>query len=197
MARIFPFHRRAGAEDAQTGPSGFETLVGPYLEGLYRLAYRLTGHRHDAEDLVQDLLVRLYPRQEQLAGLDEPRTWLARSLYNLYVDAIRSRQRSPIGLAERGSEDLLAAMADVGDSPETLTERRLVQRRLVEALATLNDDQRLVVSLHDMEGYTLSELEVILATPLGTLKSRLHRARRALREQLCGEPFAPAERVNA
>ena len=203
MARIFPFQSPPAGGVTTASPSphaggdGFEDLVAPHLERLYRLAYRLTGHRHDAEDLVQDLLVRLYPRRDQLAALDEPRTWLARSLYNLHVDGIRSRQRSPIGLAARGSEDLLAAMAHSGDSPETQTEQGLLQRRLVQALETLNEDQRLVVSLHDMEGYTLTELETILGTPLGTLKSRLHRARQALKEDLCREPFAPTERVQA
>jgi len=199
MPRISPFRR--GTARLHERPAGsaeaFERVVAPQVESLYRLAYRLTGHRHDAEDLVQELLVRLYPRCAELANLDEPRSWLARSLYNLFVDGLRSRQRSPVGLADFGSEELLGSMADAGATPEAQTDRHLLQRRLVEALATLNEDQRLVVALHDMEGYTLTELEHVLDTPLGTLKSRLHRARESLKRQLREEPFAPAQRVNA
>ncbi len=199
MRRSSPFRR--GSAPPHERPAGqveaFERVVAPQVDSLYRLAYRLTGHRHDAEDLVQDLLVRLYPRCAELANLDEPRTWLARSLYNLFVDGLRSRQRSPIGLADYSSEELLGSMADTTATPEMRTEQHLLERRLVEALATLNEDQRLVVALHDMEGYTLTELEHILATPLGTLKSRLHRARESLKKHLRAEPFAPAQRVNA
>lgn len=175
----------------------FETLLSPYLKGLYRLAYRLSGQRQDAEDLVQDLLTKLYPRWYELREVENLRTWLARVLYNLHIDAIRKRQRSPLDHAEEIHDDLFGdVMSQPVQHPEQHVEQVLLQRRLQLAVSNLTADQRTVLSLHDMEGYTLLELTHVLDTPIGTLKSRLHRARKALREQLVKEPFAASERVN-
>lgn len=187
MAVIIPFQKR--------NRDPFEELMRDHVEPLYRLAYRFCGNRHDAEDLVQELLVKLYPKTEQMQGIEQLRPWLARSLYNLYVDWVRRRVRSPI---QGGEEELSAAMADgsqVEPSAEGGVEQQQLRQRIEAAMAQLNPDQRTLVSFHDMEGYTLPELELILETPIGTLKSRLHRARAKLREVLELEPFDDLERV--
>ncbi|MFH7321574.1 RNA polymerase sigma factor [Desulfurivibrio sp. D14AmB] len=162
----------------------FERLLRPQIEPLYRLAWRLCVNRDDAEDLVQDLLVKLYPRLEKLAEVAELRPWLARSLRNLYVDRLRRLGRRPV-------EDWDVELEAVSDSrpsapmePEAALARQQLRNRVAQALARLNDDQRQLIIFHDMEGYTLPELELILGTPLGTLKSRLHRARARLKELL-------------
>jgi RNA polymerase sigma factor (sigma-70 family) len=173
----------------------FEELLRPHVDYLYRLAWRFTGNEADAEDLVQDLLLKLYPRAAELAALQSPRPWLARVLYRQYVDAVRQRSRRPPADLIAGDEDPLAELPAETDGPEAHAERGELQARLLRALARLNPEQRAVVAMHDIEGYTLEELEKILDTPIGTLKSRLHRARAALREALGMEPFAPAQRV--
>jgi RNA polymerase sigma-70 factor (ECF subfamily) len=187
MAVIIPFKQR--------GRDPFEELMREHMEQLYRLAYRFCGNRNDAEDLVQELLVKLYPKTEQLLGIEQLRPWLARSLYNLYVDWVRRRVRSPI---QGGEEEMAAAMADgsqVSPGADGHVEREQLNLRIQEAMTQLNPDQRTLVSFHDMEGYTLPELEVILETPIGTLKSRLHRARAKLRELLEMEPLDEPERL--
>ncbi len=190
MNRILSFARRRTDE--------FEALLAPHLKGLYRLAYRLSGQRQDAEDLVQDLLTKLYPRRHALKSVEDLRPWLTRVLYNLHIDAVRRRQRSPLDHAEEMQEDLLSDPAYYpAHHPEQHVEQVLLQRRLQLAVGNLNADQRVLLALHDMEGYTLQELTQVLDTPIGTLKSRLHRARKALRAQLAREPFAVGERVNA
>lgn len=190
MDTIFPFPARRRDE--------FERLLVPHLKGLYRLAYRLSGQRQDAEDLVQELLIKLYPRCHELRTVENLRTWLARILYNLHIDALRRRARSPLGHSEVLDESLPHDLTyPLAFEPEQHAEHLLLQRRLQHAIGTLNDDQRTLLALHDMEGYTLQELTHVLDTPIGTLKSRLHRARKALREQLTREPFGAAERVNA
>src|SRR3989442_7239962 len=100
MPPVSPF-RRAGAavapfRRARRTESNFEDLLRPQVEYLYRLAWRFTGSVADAEDLVQDVLVKLFPRTQELLGIERLRPWLARVLYNQYVDSVRQRSRSPI-----------------------------------------------------------------------------------------------------
>lgn len=158
----------------------------PHVGHLYRLAYRLTNQQQAAEDLVQDILVQFYPRRHELADIDKLRPWLARSLYNRFIDNIRRNKRNP--LSDAGDETILDFMPDYEAVPERETEQDLMYQRLHQALQGLNEDQRMVVMFHDMEGYTLSELEDIFEVPLGTLKSRLHRARQAIKSHLAMEP---------
>jgi len=169
--------------------ASFEALLRPHLERLYRLAFRFTGSRADAEDLVQELCTRVLPDVETLRRLDRPGPWLARALHNLYVDQVRRRVRSPV--------DSVAELPEVesgAPGPEELAASDLTLERIEAALAHLPPEQRAVIAWHDIEGYTLEELADVQRLPLGTLKSRLHRARAALR-RLLREPFAGPGRV--
>lgn len=190
--RVLRFKRKRSAA------SKFEELMRPQVEFLHRLAWRFTGSTADAEDLVQDVLLKLYPRSEELAGIERLRPWLAKVLYRQYVDFVRQRARSPVAApAEDGqvADDVLAALAAAQDGPDGEVERGELRARILAALEQLNPEQRAVVVMHDVEGYTLEELEPILGAPLGTLKSRLHRARQRLRAHLGMEPFSALERV--
>jgi RNA polymerase sigma-70 factor (ECF subfamily) len=192
MPRILQFRRNRDAA------STFEELVRPQVEFLHRLAWRFTGSAADAEDLVQDVLLKLYPRRGELAGIEQLRPWLAKVLYRQFVDFVRRQARSPLSaLAEGAPEegDPLDAVAAAEDGPDGHAERGEWRDRILAALGQLNPEQRAVVVMHDVEGYSLEELEPILAAPLGTLKSRLHRARQRLRALLGMEPFPAVERV--
>ena len=170
----------------------------PQVEYLYRLAWRFTGSVADAEDLVQDVLIKLFPRTQELLEIERLRPWLARVLYNQYVDSVRQRARSPIVELVTGGENEdnpLDALPTAKDGPEENAERTGQRERILRALGRLNPEQRAVVAMHDVEGYSLEELETMLETPLGTLKSRLHRARQRLRALLPMEPFSVGERV--
>lgn len=170
-------------QGAKQGCSGFEELVAPHIEQLYRLGYRFSGTRHDAEDLVQELLTRLYPRLEELLAIEQLGPWLSKSLYHLFIDQNRRSTRSPVVLMDDMGMDVEAAIC-VNGGPDISLARQQTYARLEKALFSLNFEQRSLVAMHDMEGYTLPELSEMLSTPLGTLKSRLHRARAALREYL-------------
>lgn len=185
MDRIIPF-RKAEKRDS------FSETLRPHLPALYRMAYRLTRNRADSEDLLQDLVVKLYGRREQLSELDEPVVWLRRTLYNQYVDSYRRARLRPTpftDLTRNGDEDPLAARPSPDAGPEALAERTQNNELLSRAIDALSENQRALVLLHDVEGMTLTELEKILDEPLGTLKSRLHRARRALRDLLRDATF--------
>ena len=168
--------------------ASFETLLAPHVDHLYRLAYRFTGSAHSAEDLVQDVLVKLLRMQGEIARLDKPRPWLARVLYHEYVDRWRRERLAPVNLSTLDSGEAEFGEHEPDPNPEADPEQQAIgmqlREQLLAAIAQLNDDQRTVILFHDVEGYTLEELSVVLSQPLGTLKSRVHRARARLREIL-------------
>jgi RNA polymerase sigma factor (sigma-70 family) len=169
----------------------FDALVRPHVEAMYRFAYRLLHDRHDAEDLVQDVLLKLYPRSAELAQVDALRPWLLRVVYRQFVDALRRRQRR---LPPAGSDDI--EPVDPHPGPEHQVAAAQSADRVRQALSALNEDQRLLVLLHLRDGYTLAELAVTLDAPIGTLKSRLHRAKAQLKTLLDMEPLVAKERVD-
>ncbi|MGD9729396.1 MAG: RNA polymerase sigma factor [Gammaproteobacteria bacterium] len=183
-------HRKSTAGDkGRSEQSAFETLVRPHLKPLFRLAYRLTRSREDAEDLIQELLLKLYPRRHELMEVDRLRPWLSRVMYRIFVDNHRRYSRSPVHLAvdhgaDAHSPDSIDNLAGMDGDPELETEQSVLVRHLLRVIDRLSEDHRHVLGLHDIEGYTLEEMQVILDCPIGTLKSRLHRARARLRELL-------------
>jgi len=158
----------------------FQNHIEPWLPDLRRLAIRLTGNRDDADDLLGDLIERLYPRLDEIEQLDRPKPWLTRVLYRLFVDRWR---RAHSGF-EIDPEALPEEHASADALPETDFDRQLTRERLQAALDCLPAQHREVVILYDVEGYSLGEIGEITDTAIGTLKSRLHRARVRLREHL-------------
>jgi len=168
----------------------FETLMRPHFDALYGRAYRLTGNNADAEDLVQDLCVRVYPRLDELERLDNPRAWLIRVLYRLFIDLTRSRQRSPLRPLEAvdGGAPIEAVSSEPG--PEQHVEGMLMHARLERAWRHLDEEQRALLVLQCIDGHSLAEIEKITGIARGTLKSRLHRARVRLGRLLAREDNA-------
>jgi RNA polymerase sigma-70 factor (ECF subfamily) len=160
----------------------FIALLRPHVEYLYRMAFRFCGSREDAEDLVQDVLLKLYPRTGQLAEVDNLRSWLTTVLYRQFIDRTRHVNRSPVQLAD--CDEQIDSPDNPGAGPERVTEQEHEIDQVQAALSRLNEDQRILVVLHDIEGYRLTELQQMLHVPLGTLKSRLHRARGQLKKFL-------------
>lgn len=163
----------------------FERMVRPHLDRLYRLAWRLAGRKAEAEDLFQELLVKAYGKLDDLAEIDEPGSWLARVMYNLFIDERRRFARRRLHTVEEGDlgAEGLAGMPGT-DDPVCENERHEKILALEAALSQLSDDHRVVVLLHDTEGYKLEEIHDLTGLPVGTVKSRLHRARARLREIL-------------
>lgn len=145
-----------------------------HYEPLYRAAYRFTRSVQDSEDLVQEVCVRAFPRVAELEALDQPRHWLMRVLYRLVVDASRRYERRNVDSLEVVDAGVLASQEPgPAEQADALLGRELLDR----AWRRLDDDQRLLLALHDVEGYSLAELREITGLKEGTLKSRLHRAR--------------------
>jgi len=174
----------------------FEKLVQPHIKRLYTLAYRFTGQRDDAEDLVQDVLLKIYPRLEEIQSIERLGPWLARVLYRQFVDKWRSKDRSIVQLVADEAE--LESVDDEVQGPAGKLDLTILQNKLQYSLNQLNEEQRHLVIMHDVEGYTLQEIHNLHDISIGTLKSRLNRARTRLRELLKNmEPFESAKRVNS
>jgi RNA polymerase sigma-70 factor (ECF subfamily) len=166
----------------------FERLVRPHFDRLYRLAWRLTGAKAEAEDLFQELLIKAYGMLDDLVEIDEPGSWLCRVMYNLFIDEQRRFARRRMHTVEEGqlAGDGLDSLP--GSENPVLDNERLERiRQLDRALQQLSDEHRIVVLLHDTEGYKLAEIEALTGIPVGTVKSRLHRARARLREILVAD----------
>lgn len=152
---------------------------------MYRLAWRLTGQKSEAEDLFQELLIKAYGKLDDLVKINAPGSWLCRIMYNLFIDERRRFARRRMHTVEEGelSGDGLAGLPG-SDDPVWNNERREQIQRLDAALSLLSDEHRIIVLLHDTEGYKFSEIHELTGLPIGTIKSRLHRARARLREIL-------------
>ena len=180
-----------GTDNPQTS---FEALLRPHLDRLYRFAYRLCGNKAEAEDLFQDVLAKVFARIDDLIDIQEPGSWVCRVMYNHFIDNQRRYARRRLvdveeaKLPGKSIESLAGALDPAADA-----ERIEGIQLLDQALAQLSEDHRLVVLLHDCEGYKLKEIQEITGDPVGTLKSRLHRARTRLRQILAsGGTFSPS-----
>lgn len=167
----------------------FSELLRTHGDIAYRMALHLTrGREDDARDLVQTAFVRIW-RYWLVQKPDHFRSWMYRVLHNVYMDDIRRRERRPtLSLDESAmSEDDSGwqdRLADSSASPETTSEQAELQRTVAKALRQLPVEFRIPVALCDMEGLSYDEIARIVSCPVGTVRSRIHRGRLALRTHL-------------
>jgi RNA polymerase sigma factor (sigma-70 family) len=178
-------------EGGKSAAQRFEAMLKPHYAALYRTAWRWTRSPHDAEDLVQELCLRAFPRIEEIEQLESPRGWLMCVLYRLYVDLARRYERNHVSSIE--AAEMVIESADPGPMEETSS--ALDRERLDRAWQRLDADQRALLGLHDIEGYTLKEMIEMTGLKEGTLKSRLHRARARLGRLLQSDATARAPRA--
>jgi len=165
----------------------FEVLIRPHLDRLYRLAYRLTLTVADAQDLVQDVLTKLYPRRDELSSINDLSPWLSRVLYNQFVQQTRRYRSQRMRVVLEGDGDPMDSLAGPGEDPADGALRSFDITEVRSALGKLSEEHRTVLLMHDAEGYKLKEIQTITGVPVGTVKSRLHRARARLRELLTAD----------
>jgi len=148
------------------------------LPRLRRFGYALTGNMHDADDIVQATVERALRSIEQWQHGTRLDSWMFRIAKNLWIDQIRS-------LKHRGQEvDIESTPELQGDDGETLIESQLMLRKTQKAIMQLPEEQRSVIALVSVDGLSYREVAEILEVPIGTVMSRLARARKILAEQL-------------
>jgi RNA polymerase sigma factor (sigma-70 family) len=177
------------AADTVTESNEFSALLQPHLARLYRLAYRLTGTAADAEDLLQDVLMKLYERRAELGSIEMLGPWLGRVLHNQFIDQARRyarRRLVSLGAAESERGAIEAALGAAHDLAAAGGTESVDIRAVATAIEQLSVEHRTVLLMHDADDYKLIEIQQITGVPIGTLKSRLHRARSRLRELLGG-----------
>ena len=174
---------------AQAGdPAAYEQLVRRHSARLYSLIYHMTGHREDAEDLVQSVFVRAYQSLRRFHGRSAFYTWLYRIAVNSTINFLKKRRRrqalslDDLDQAVERDPDYVDLVSQ--DNPVRDTARGELKEKLNAALQTLSHKHRAVVVMHDIEGIPHDEIARRLGISSGTVRSRLFYARQLLQSQL-------------
>ncbi|MCS3491335.1 MULTISPECIES: RNA polymerase sigma factor SigE [Micrococcaceae] len=165
---------------AETTTPTWDQMVQEHGQRVFRLSYRLTGNRQDAEDLSQEAFVRAFKALENYT----PGTmggWLHRITTNLFLDQARRKSKIRFDRFAEGSEDRMPGTAV---TPERYFEFNNLDVDVQEALRALSPEFRAAIVLCDMEGFSYEEVSRILDVKLGTVRSRIHRGRAMLRDAL-------------
>ena len=161
----------------------FERDVLPLADQLYRAARRYTRSTADAEDLVQETMVKAYEGFHTFTAGTHVRAWLFRIMTNTWITSYRTAQRRPDEVLAADVTDMWPGAAK-NQSAELAVLETMGDSDVRDALQALPEGQRLVVYYADVEGFRYKEIAAILDVPLGTVMSRLHRGRRNLRAVL-------------
>jgi RNA polymerase sigma-70 factor (ECF subfamily) len=164
----------------------FNELVALYQDYLFALVVRVVNDREAAADAVQEAFFSCYRNLDRFRG-DSFRSWLTRIALNAATDVLRYRKRRPVDPFPEWEDDAWQPPAGEDASPEREALRRSTQRLLAAALAQITPDQRAAIVLYDVEGFDYQEIADMTNVSLGTVKSRIHRGRLALRELLGGD----------
>ena len=157
----------------------FGALVEQYRDNVYRLAYRMCGNAYDADEAAQEAFVAAWRDLPNFRGDAKFSTWLYRLTTNAAIDVMRREKRhKAVGDGE------MVEVADDTDSPQETVERTEQQEAVQKALATLSDEYREVLLLRYMEELDYAEIAEVLKLPSGTVKSRINRAKAALKTAL-------------
>jgi RNA polymerase sigma-70 factor, ECF subfamily len=172
------------AQTLQGQPASFGVLVRKYQDRLYNAVVHTMGNAEDARDAVQEALVQAFLRLETFQHSSAFYTWLYRIAFN--VAASHRRRKHLTTSVDQTREATGQEPIDTGPDPADQIEKEERRQQVRQAIAQLTDEHRAVLVLRDMEGFCYEEIADILSLPVGTVRSRLHRARMQLRDILKG-----------
>lgn len=167
--------------------SAFSDIVSLYQHKLYQVCFRMLGNKQEAEDIAQEAFVRSYINLHTYDQNRKFATWLYRIATNLCIDRIRKKKPDYYLDAEvSGTDglDMYSQIASTEQLPDESVEQMELQDRIQYEIGRLPDKYRSVIVLKYLEDLSLQEISEILDLPLGTVKTRIHRGREALRKQL-------------
>jgi RNA polymerase sigma-70 factor, ECF subfamily len=167
--------------------NAFEDIVEIYKDKVYHLCYRMLGNTHESEDAAQETFIRAYINLSSFNIKLKFSTWLYRIATNLCIDRIRKKKPDYYLDAEVAGTEGLTMYSQIPSNtelPEAELESMEIQEQIQKGIAKLPEKYRAVIILKYIEELSLNEISEILELPLGTVKTRIHRGREALRNQL-------------
>jgi RNA polymerase sigma-70 factor (ECF subfamily) len=168
--------------------AAFEELINGYEKKAYNIAYRMMSNEEDAKDMAQEAFIKIYKSIKGFREESSFSTWLYRIVTNTCLDELRKRKRSEtVPLEINFQNDKGTAHIEIGadkETPEDICERIEKRQLIHNAIDSLNEDYKTVIILRDIQGFGYAEIASILNCSLGTVKSRINRARNMLKEKL-------------
>ena len=177
--------------------NAFEPLVLSYEKNVYNLALRMVKNPEDASDMAQEAFIRAYNSLASFRGESKFSVWLYRIVSNVCLDFLRSRSRHPtvsLSVENDEGEETELDIPDESQSPEALLERRLTRDSVRRGLDALSEEYRQILLLREIQGLSYDEIAETLSMELGTVKSRIFRARKKLCDFLLRDGNIPAVR---
>ena len=163
--------------------NAFEDLVTEYEKNVYSLTLRMTGNAEDAADMTQETFIKAYNSLSAFRGDSKFSVWLYRIATNVCLDFLRSRSRKPtvsLSMEDDDGEEVELDIADDSQSPERLLERGLTRDAVRRGLKALSAEYRQILLLREIQGLSYEEIADVLTLEVGTVKSRIFRARKRL-----------------
>ena len=163
--------------------NAFEKLVLEYEKSVYAITQRMTGNAEDAADMTQETFIKAYNSLSSFRGDSKFSVWLYRIATNVCLDFLRSRSRKPtvsLSVEDDDGEEVELDIADESQSPERLLERGLTRDAVRRGLNALSPEYRQILLLREMQGLSYEEIADVLTLEVGTVKSRIFRARKRL-----------------
>ena len=163
--------------------NAFETLVLEYEKNVYNIALRMTGNSEDAADMTQEAFIKAYNSLQSFRGDSKFSVWLYRIVSIVCLDFLRSKNRRPtvsLSVEDDDGEDTQLDVADESQSPELLLDRKLTRDSVRRGLDSLPPDYRQILLLREIQGLSYDEIAQALSLEVGTVKSRIFRARKRL-----------------
>lgn len=146
---------------------------------MFRYAYSIIGNRFEAEDIVQEAMIKVWKKREKFEVIDNKEAWVITIVRNLAIDKVRARKKK-----QTSDIDEYFHISDNAPSPDVRLEQRDAVKKVGEIMSTLPEMQREIITLRDIEGYTYQEIADIMGLKVDQVKVYLFRARKVLREKL-------------
>jgi RNA polymerase sigma-70 factor (ECF subfamily) len=165
----------------------FEELIENHQKKVYNIAFRMVGNEQDAYDIVQEVFIKVFKSINKFKGDSAFSTWLYRITTNVCIDEIRKRKKAKLisldaPLSIQGDEVKLEIPDNKAQESFEEAERKEVREEIIKAINELNESHKAIIILRDINGYSYDEIANILECSLGTVKSRINRARGALKK---------------
>ena len=168
--------------------SAFEELIEGYQKKIFNIAFRIVGNYDDANDLAQEVLIRIYRSIGNFKEQSSFSTWIYRITTNVCLDDIRKRKNKKVVSLDEEIKvedgEMQRQIVSSDPLPEDTAEREELRELVNGAIQSLSEEHRVVIVLRDLQGFSYEEISAILKCPEGTVKSRINRARQALKNVL-------------